>query len=188
MAGATAVPNPIIPNVRSRNLRTNELKTGLSPLHQHLLDQMLMNPTASRKQLARTLGVTPQTIYNIVRSDAFQALWVERRTSLDAAYELEVSSRIHAAMVKGLDTVIAALDDPDISPDFALNVFEKTHRVKFGDPKYNGPQNSSPLQINVAIGQTDLSEARRLISVHAQREPEDASPNLLEQICDPSGQ
>jgi hypothetical protein len=186
MAGAAAVPDPIVPNMRSRKLRVNELKTGLSPLHQHLLDQMLMNPTASRKQLARALGVTPQTIYNIVRSDAFQALWVERRTSLDSVYEMEVNTRIHAAMTKGLDTVIEALSDPEVSPEFALSVFEKTHRVKFGDPKYNGPGNQPPMQINVAIGQTDLLEARRLISAHAQREPEGTTPNLLEQICEPS--
>jgi DNA-binding MarR family transcriptional regulator len=186
MSGATAVPDPIIPDVRSRKLRSNELKTGLSPLHQHLLDQMLMNPTATRKQLARALGVTPQTIYNIVRSDAFQALWVERRTCLDAVYEMEVTTKIHSAMTKGLDTVIAALDDPEVSPEFALSVFEKTHRVKFGDPRYNGPQGSGPVQINVAIGQNDLSEARRLISIHAQSERPETATNLLEQLCDPS--
>lgn len=184
----SAVPDPIVPNVRARHLRPNKLKTGLSALHQHLLDQMLMNPTASRKQLALTLGVTPQTIYNIVRSDAFQALWVERRTSLDAVYEVEVSTKLHTAMVKGLDSVIASLEDPEVSPEFALSVFEKTHRVKFGDPKYNGPQGQGPLQINVAIGQTDLSEARRLISIHAQSEAETIQSNLLEQLCDPSAQ
>jgi transcriptional regulator with XRE-family HTH domain len=142
-----------------------------------------MNPTWTRKQLAASLGVTPQTVYNIVRSDAFQTLWVERRTSLDSIYDLEVTTKIHSAMVKGLDRVIGFLDDPEVSPDFALSVFEKTHKVKFGDPKYAQPGAASPVQINVAIGQSDLSAARQLISAHAQQEPSDLPPNALEHLC-----
>jgi hypothetical protein len=165
-----ALPDPIVPNVRARHLRPNKLKTGLSPLHQHLLDQMLMNPTWSRRQYAQSLGVTPQTVYNIWRSDAFQALWVERRTSMDGVYNMEVAGRMHEVMKQGLDKVLDALKDPEVSPEFALSAFEKTHRIKFGDPKYAGHSDGSAVQINVSIGQSDLSEARRLISAHAQRE------------------
>lgn len=100
--------------------------------HKALADAMILNPNLTGKQLASIFGRTPQWVYLVKSSDAFQA-YLERRQGelVDPTIRTSLEERAKALALRSMEVMAEKLDRPvDAIPDqFALRAFELTSKA-----------------------------------------------------------
>lgn len=100
--------------------------------HKALADAMILNPKLTGKELALIFDRTPQWVYLVKSSDAFQS-YLERRQGelLDPTIKATLEQRAKAVAMRSMEVLAEKLDRPiDAIPDqFALRAFELTTKA-----------------------------------------------------------
>lgn len=100
--------------------------------HKALADAMILNPNLNGKQLAAIFGRTPQWVYLVKSSDAFQS-YLERRQGelLDPSLKATLEERAKAIAMRSMEVMAEKLERPAdaISDQFALRAFELTTKA-----------------------------------------------------------
>lgn len=100
--------------------------------HKALADAMILNPNLTGKQLASIFGRTPQWVYLVKSSDAFQA-YLEKRQGdlLDPSLKASLEERARAIAMRSMEVMAEKLDRPSdaITDQFALRAFELTTKA-----------------------------------------------------------
>lgn len=105
----------------------NKNKGRLKYSHKALADTIIMNPTLTGKELAEIFGRTPQWVYIVQNSDAFQQYLSQRQAELvDPAFRATLKEKVQALASRSIDVMAEKLDrSADLVPDtFALRAFE----------------------------------------------------------------
>jgi hypothetical protein len=106
---------------------TNKNKGRLKYSHKALADTILMNPALTGRELAEIFGRSPQWVYIVQNSDAFQQYLSQRQTELvDPAFRATLKEKVAALASRSIDVMAEKLDrSADLVPDsFALRAFE----------------------------------------------------------------
>lgn len=89
-------------------------------IHETLINEMLLNPQITKKELATAFGYTEGWISRVTRSDAFMARLEERRRQLiDPQVKAQLNKRLEAATMQACEQIQRRLDAGD-NADLAL--------------------------------------------------------------------
>lgn len=95
--------------------------------HKALADAMILNPNLTGKELASLFGRTPQWVYLVQGSDAFQSYLAQRQAEiLDPSLRATLQERARALTLRSMEVMHDKLQRPiEAIPDqFALRAFE----------------------------------------------------------------
>jgi hypothetical protein len=123
--GVEATPSQ--PRGPGRPLGSKGKRKVLKYSHKALADAMLLNPSIQGRQLATLFGRTPQWVYLVQSTDAFQAYLSRRQEDLvDPSIRATLNERAKALTLRSLEVMQEKLNRPvDAIPDqFALRAFE----------------------------------------------------------------
>lgn len=87
----------------------------LSHHHLAIMDFMLANPRVPMWAVANEFNRTQAWLSTVVHSDLFQAHMQERRRLIEDDQRQSINHRLFVAAEKGLDSMINALDDDEVS-------------------------------------------------------------------------
>lgn len=115
------------PRGPGRPLGSKNKRKVLKYSHKALADAMLLNPSITGRQLAVLFGRTPQWVYLVQSTDAFQAYLSRRQEDLvDPSIRATLNERARALTLRSMEVMQEKLARPiDAIPDqFALRAFE----------------------------------------------------------------
>lgn len=98
----------------------------LGARHEHLIDWLLTN--GGFKQLgacAQHFGISQPWLSSIMRSNVFQEEYRRRREVLNNLLATDVAAEETFVIKKALGRLSEAMDDPDTSPSFILQAYDK---------------------------------------------------------------
>ncbi len=130
--GATEVAPPRRAGGPGRMPGSPNKRKVLAYSHKALADAMILNPNLNGKALAAIFGRTPQWVYLVKSSDAFQS-YLERRQGelLDPTLKTTLEERAKAIALRSMEVMAEKLERPaeSISDQFALRAFELTTKA-----------------------------------------------------------
>ena len=86
-------------------------KVKMTYTHEALADMMLTNPSMTQKELALAFDRSPQWIWYVTASDAFQAYLSERRkTCIDPIITHTVQERLNGLASRSVDVLMTKLE------------------------------------------------------------------------------
>lgn len=134
--------------------------------HEAIVDDMIAHPTDTLKVRAARLNYSVPYLSIIINSDAFKALYEERRRDFTERLQNGISQKTAEAANKALDIVLETLEKKrDKLPFEALSEFtDRTlERLGYG-VKHNSP--APNVNVNVVAGQVtpeQLADARKAL-------------------------
>lgn len=167
--------------------------------HDALLEWLIANPHRNLKECAKDLGYCPQTIYLVVNSDLFQAMYAERCKERGAIASHLFDSRIRGVASLALEKTEERLRSTKLNPitletesdvsDRFLGDATKTALMSLG--YLNGNRETAPSQhLHIHVNEEDLAEARERSRTGASdsvRVAEGTRPSLPAVLEAPSG-
>lgn len=111
----TAERHYVAPLIRNRETGEGVQIKTLRNLHLSIMDFMLANPGLPQWAVANHFGKTQSWLSTIVNSDLFQLHYHERRKLIEDDQRRAINSKIFEMADKGLDKLIAGLDDEEVS-------------------------------------------------------------------------
>ena len=91
------------------------LTGGLKPWHERIVDFMLLNPNAKIVDIARSFGVTPQWIGQLIKTDAFVAYYKDVMAEQQGHIHTTIVAKSQGVAIKALDKMAEVLDKEDVS-------------------------------------------------------------------------
>lgn len=93
--------------------------------HEAMIDQMIVNPTVSVRELSLRFGVTENWIYRVRSSSMFRdKLRARTKELVDPAIAAELDERFDAAVNRSLEVLMDKIsrDSEEVDPNLALEV------------------------------------------------------------------
>lgn len=162
-----------VPAVRNKN-RPNYT-------HQAMIDFMLSNPGVSQNAIAHHFGYTPAWISTMMASDAFQAMYAERREQMvDPAVQATIEANLKGAMHRSMDILNAKLNKPinEIPDNLVLRTLDVTSRAL----GYGAKETKVAVQVNLEQHLDTMSE--RLTTLLQRRKTLIATPSELDKALE----
>lgn len=126
-------------------------RSGLSHRHQAIAEHLIANPDKPLRQIAPLFGYSETYFYMLVGSNAFQDYYhALLGHNLDTRV-MPLRDKVNGVAHSALDRLGKALEEPDLSPEFYLDVANKLLQrgLATGTPQAPaGPQGPALTQIN----------------------------------------
>jgi len=159
--------------------------------YESIIDQLLIDPSLSQREIARRLGRSEVTIGTVMNSDILRALYEQRRTKVNAELQEKINSRLLGLAIDAIDITHEKLklQRDKIPFEDLVDVTDKTlTRLGYGTAKAGG---QTAIVVNnttqiVAPVSTDQLEAAREKFLNLQRAKLVAEPALPEGESAPS--
>jgi hypothetical protein len=155
-----------------RGVGSNYTPGKLMWWHDAIIDEMLVNPHFTKKDIAAKLNCTPVFIYMITNSDLFAARWEQRRAEYSEGLNNAVLGKLTKVASKTLDRILDNIED--VGKQIPLNQLESLADKTLGRLGYGPKREPSPpptqvhvsgasVQVVVPVTREELDAARRLI-------------------------
>lgn len=109
---------------------------AVSYTHDGLIDEILLNPAISQREMARLYGYTEAWMSIIVNSDAFQNRLAERKGEMiDPKIRASIQERLDAVAKRSMDRIMERLDTPghirdaDLVSMAKLGIGDRNNRI-----------------------------------------------------------
>jgi hypothetical protein len=122
-----------------------------------IADHLIINPTASRADIAEYFQISYSTVCNVVRSNMFEALLQERKAALVSAAMGDVydtAAAVTEQALERLSVIIATNKDPEFLLAAVAQLMDRTVRRGGSEGGMRAPL------VHVSINAEDLAEAR----------------------------
>jgi hypothetical protein len=150
----------------------------ISPLHEALMNHLLVYPKASNRELAKTFNRTQAWISTIIHSHAFQAKLAERQDKLFEQAVITTREKLEGVADAAVEKLGEQLET-SADPKFILDVADRTlHRLGYAPSRAPAPQPTTVNQQVNLFGQVDAQTLARA------RERIGATVPVLEQKSD----
>lgn len=131
--------------------------------HEAVIDYMLDNPEASKKDIASAFGYTTQYFYTMTATDIFQKALEDRREMRRGRVDCAIIDIASAGALAALVRVQEILSKQDVNPKFALDAADTLmKRLGFGERAGSGSA-KQPVQVNLQnnVSISDLTAAQQ---------------------------
>ena len=127
----------------------------LKNIHEHMINYLIMNPTARLKDLASEFNYSVAWVCQITRSDIFRARWEEKAEEISHPVMSEIIERMHAQalhVVDRIDELIPHAQNIEELEKIAKNRFEALGFIAKRGPSVNinSPGPTQVVQVGVA--------------------------------------
>lgn len=137
------------------------------PLHEQLVDMMLMEPHLEQTQIAVRLGHSVTFIRKVMQSDLFQAYYTARRDQVNAIIGQELAGQAQRLAGKGLKELNTRFSDPAKLENMGTKEVREVTKMAmtFGtDPLRKLAKNdggATPVNVNISVMSEALARARQ---------------------------
>lgn len=130
--------------------------------HEAVIDYMLDNPEASKKDVAEAFGYTTQYFYTMTATDIFQKALEDRREMRRGRVDCAIIDIASAGALAALAKVHQILQEEKVNPKFALDAADTLmKRLGFGERSAGSAK--QPVQVNLQnnVSISDLTAAQQ---------------------------
>lgn len=96
-------------------MSATQLKNGVRPWHEELLEFLLANPRASLQEISFHFSATPSWISIVKNSDAFKEMWAKRRQEHFDRVSISVTDRVTALADVTIDALTVKMEQNILS-------------------------------------------------------------------------
>lgn len=131
--------------------------------HDAMLDDLVIEPAVTLKELAVRYGVSEQAVGMVVRSDMFQQRLRERREILHAVTDRTVGEKVQRVAGQALDNLHKRLANATafgVTMDQELQTAEMALKALGYGATPSGKGASASMQVNVVVSANELAAAR----------------------------
>lgn len=139
----------------------------LNHKHMAIAEFLLLHPSATLKEVAQAIGLTPSWVSTVVNSELFREYLSERHKEVAGQVAFSLHEKVHGVAHAAVEKLGRMLDE-STDPDYVLSVADRTmHRLGLG-PTKAGPSVqvntfNAPVQQNTTISPEILEQARATI-------------------------